>query len=400
MDKLKNLSIRKSIIIYLIISLLASLLLWMGAYHAAFRTQTRLVKKYAAEETGYESIYPDEDLPGEDPPDEDPFARPDVYIDSDRDRFIMQFCDFILTYGFLIFAIPGVVFAVLVFYRNKIQKPLLELSAASRRIEENDLDFHITYKNNDELGQLCVQFERMRAELESNNQKMWRMVEAEKLLRAAIAHDIRTPLATLRGYQEMMLEFLPQGALSPEKTEEMLRDGMEQIDRLSSFVETMRVLSGLESREAVWEQMTLEQLEAKVRTSAHVLEAEYGRNVVLASIRSDRSFLADSGLILEVAENLMSNALRYANEKVSVRLFLKEDALTMEVLDDGKGYPQGFFLPEGIHQIGGLRQQPGQHHLGIGLYISRICCEKHGGRLTAENRSEGGAVASAVFQVK
>lgn len=74
--------------------------------------------------------------------------------------------------------------------------------------------------------------------------------------------------------------------------------------------------------------------------------------------------------------------------------------MTLEVADDGKGYPQGFSLPEDIHQARGGHQQTDLQHLGIGLYISRICCEKHGGKLTVENRSEGGGMARATFQVK
>ncbi|MDE5780025.1 MAG: HAMP domain-containing protein, partial [Lachnospiraceae bacterium] len=265
MDKLRNLSIRKSIILYIFISLLVSLFLWGTAYGvAAFGVQL-----YSVREISDDSVYYDGNLS----------VRPDLYIGSEQGRFLLELCDFILVYGFLVFSVPGIVIAVLLFYRNKIQKPLQELKAASKQIEENNLDFHISYENHDELGQLCAEFEKMRKELESNNRKMWRMVEAEKMLRAAIAHDIRTPLATLRGYQETMLEFLPESALSQEKMEEMLREGMGQIDRINRFVENMRVLSGLESREAVWEQTSLKQLETKLRMSAGVLKAEYGRNV-------------------------------------------------------------------------------------------------------------------------
>ncbi len=391
MDKLRNLSIRKSIILYIFISLLVSLLLCGTAYGAAaFGVQMQSVRESEDEKVSHDSVYYDENLS----------ARPDLYIGSGQDRFLLELCDFILAYGFLVFSVPGIVIAVLLFYRNKIQKPLQELETASRRIEENDLDFHISYENNDELGRLCAEFEKMRKELESNNRKMWRMVEAEKMLRAAIAHDIRTPLSTLRGYQEMMLEFLPGSVLSQEKMEEMLREGMAQIDRINRYVENMRVLSGLESREAVWEQTSLKQLETKLRMSVGVLEAEHGRNVTFIPVYADKEFQADAGFVLEVAENLISNALRFANEKVLVSLFLDGDSLTLEVADDGKGYPPGFSLPEDVHQIGGLHQQPDLQHLGIGLYISRICCEKHGGKLTVENRSEGGGMARATFQVK
>ncbi|MDE5590514.1 MAG: HAMP domain-containing histidine kinase [Acetatifactor sp.] len=382
MDKLRNLSIRKSIILYIFISLLVSLLLWITAYGAAaFGVQLQ-----SARDISNDSVYYDGNQ----------LARPDLYIGSEQGRFLLELCDFILIYGFLIFSVPGIVIAVLLFYRNKIQKPLQELKAASKQIEENNLDFHISYENHDELGQLCAEFEKMRKELESNNRKMWRMVEAEKMLRAAIAHDIRTPLATLRGYQETMLEFLPESALSQEKMEEMLREGIGQIDRINRFVENMRVLSGLESREAVWEQTSLKQLEAKLRMSAEVLEAEYGRNVTFIAADADKEIQADAGFVLEVAENLISNALRFANENVLVSFITDEDNLTLEVADDGKG----FSLPEDIHQTGRLHQQPDLQHLGIGLYISRICCEKHGGKLTVENRSEGGGMARATFQVK
>ncbi|MDE6998958.1 MAG: HAMP domain-containing histidine kinase [Lachnospiraceae bacterium] len=386
MDKLRNLSIRKSVILYIFISLFVSLLLWITAYGAAaFGVQVQ-----SAKEISDDSVYYDGDLP----------ARPDLYIRSEQGRFLIELCDFILVYGFLVFSVPGIVIAVLLFYRDKIQKPLRELKAASRQIEENNLDFHISYENHDELGQLCAEFEKMRTELESNNRKMWRMVEAEKILRAAIAHDIRTPLATLRGYQEMMLEFLPGSALSQEKTEEMLREGIEQIDRMNRFVETMRTLSGLESREAVWKQTSLKQLETRIRMSAGVLEAEYGRNVTFLPVCADTEFQADAGFVLEVAENLISNALRFANENVSVRFFLEGDSLALEVADDGNGYPQGFSLPEDMHQAAGGRQQTDLQHLGIGLYISRMCCEKHGGKLAVENRSEGGGMARATFRVK
>lgn len=396
MDKLRNLSIRKTIMIYILISLFASFLLWAEVYSVASLVQRQISWKYWYKENNYDMMTIMPYLP----------ERSNGSMMSDGDKLLMEIGDFLITYGFLVFAIPGTVIAVALFYHNKIRIPLRELNFASRRVSENDLDFHITYQNRDELGMLCAEFERMRAELEANNRKMWRMVEEEKILREAIAHDIRTPLATLRGYQEMLLEFLPQGTLSQEKTEEMLREGMEQIDRLSHFVETMRRLSGLEERVAVREQSGIAQLERKIRESARTLEEEYGKSLSVVPIGASADFLADAGLVLEVAENLMSNAMRSANEKVEVRLWLEGDTLTVEVQDDGEGFPRGFVLPEGEYRLqnSGMVQagqvQQGQYHLGIGLYISRICCEKHGGGLTAENRPEGGAVARAAFRVE
>lgn len=59
-------------------------------------------------------------------------------------------------------------------------------------IAEEDLDFHMAYENEDEMGMLCREFERMRGQLEENNRRLWQMIEDERDTRAAIAHDIRS----------------------------------------------------------------------------------------------------------------------------------------------------------------------------------------------------------------
>ena len=97
-----------------------------------------------------------------------------------------------------------IIAAALLFYRNRLQKPLAELRAASEKIANNDLDFSIDYDSNDELGQLCASFEIMRSTLADNFSKMWRQVEERKALNAAFAHDLRTPLTVLKGYHEML----------------------------------------------------------------------------------------------------------------------------------------------------------------------------------------------------
>ena len=97
-----------------------------------------------------------------------------------------------------------IIAAALLFYRNRLKKPLAELRTASEKIANNDLDFSIDYDNNDELGQLCASFEIMRTTLADNFSKMWRQVEERKALNAAFAHDLRTPLTVLKGYNEML----------------------------------------------------------------------------------------------------------------------------------------------------------------------------------------------------
>ncbi len=60
-------------------------------------------------------------------------------------------------------------------------------------ISHNNLDFCLEYNNNDELGNLCNAFEKMRSELNKNNIKMWTMINDRKQLNAAFSHDLRNP---------------------------------------------------------------------------------------------------------------------------------------------------------------------------------------------------------------
>lgn len=86
------------------------------------------------------------------------------------------------------------------------------------------------------------------------------MTEDEKALRAAIAHDIRSPLSVLKGYQEMLLEFIPKGSLDTASTLDMLREGMKQIVRMNSFIDTMKNMTKLEERELTFAAVSSEWL--------------------------------------------------------------------------------------------------------------------------------------------
>lgn len=71
-------------------------------------------------------------------------------------------------------------------------------------ISNNNLNFSIKYDSKDELGELCSSFETMRFTLANNFSEMWRQMEERKQLNAAFAHDLRTPLTVLKGYNEIL----------------------------------------------------------------------------------------------------------------------------------------------------------------------------------------------------
>lgn len=398
MERIRNLSIRKSIGLYLAVSLTVSFLAAVAVMKCASYVQERVWWKYVDEDKYFEAL----NEGGRDYMVNVP--RPSAGEMEKVDYEISEICDFLQTYTVLFLSIGGSFLAVYLFYRQKLAPPLRELSEASRRIGENDLDFAVTYENRDELGKLCHEFERMRQEQVQNNRKLWQNIEDERELRAAIAHDIRSPLSVLKGYQEMLLAFLPEGTISTRKAAEMLGEGMKQIDRMDVFIETMRKLSSLEDRALLSWEITAESLQRELQAEIDVLAAGREKTVVLAvqgegeaeETPAPAAFTGDKEVILEVAENLLSNALRYAGATVEITASVTAEELSLRVRDDGCGFGEDIGeLTKAFHR---QNIRDSLKHAGLGMYISRLYCEKHGGRLLLENDERGGASVTAVFR--
>ena len=230
MEKIRNLSLRKTFVLYMAVSLISSFFVSAFIVKAAARVQEQIWWRYTDEDIyyGMEEWEIMEFVVKVPKPEEDEMKRADYYLS--------EVCDFLETYTVLVLSIAGSCAAVFLFYRNKLKRPLAELGQASQNIANNNLDFQVCYENRDEMGRLCREFEKMRGQLAENNRELWRMIEDEKALRAAIAHDIRSPLAVLRGYQEMLAEYLPNHEIDTDRALDMVSEILKQIGDRNSVV--------------------------------------------------------------------------------------------------------------------------------------------------------------------
>lgn len=389
MDKIKNLSIRKTIVLYMVICLVVCFFLSAVIVQMAINVQNKVWWKYVNQEKYFEIVESDDAgyMTG--------VPRPGEKEMESLDYHVSEACDFLQTYTVLIISVAGSIVAVSLFYKHKLKNPIEELELASQKIGQNNLDFHIIYASKDEMGKLCQEFERMRGQLAENNHKLWKMIEEEKALRAAIAHDIRSPLSVLEGYQEMLMEYLPGKDIDLEQALEMVAESRKQIERMDIFVETMRKLSSLDTRKLRTEEITCQQLKTDIQAELSVLEKKYQKKCYLKAGTVNDSFFGDKEVILEVAENLLSNALRYAKTRVEMEVSVTCKELRMSVKDDGIGFTEGREnVTKLFHQ---KNMKDSLKHAGIGMYISRLYCEKHGGQLIVENSENSGAAITAVF---
>ena len=373
MDKIRNLSVRKTILLYMAAAVFCSFFLSAVIVRIASWTQIHVWWNYVDQEAYFKAVE------SEGPDSVTDIPRPGCYEMTPSDHFVSELCDFLQTYTILILSMAGSCAAVFLFYRNKLQKPIEELALASKKIAQNHLDFNITYENKDEMGVLCMEFERMREQLAENNRILWKNIEEEKMLRAAIAHDIRSPLSVLKGYQEMLMEYLPGADIDMKQAMEMLSESRHQIERMDTFVETMRKMSSLENRELAVGEISARQLEADIQAELAILEKEYGKQCILQVPASNEVFYGDKEIVLE---------------EITVRVGYSE--LGIYVRDDGEGFKEDAEkITEAVY---GQNVKDSLKHAGVGMHISRLYCEKHGGQLVLGNDEQGGAVVTAIFR--
>ena len=307
-------------------------------------------------------------------------------------RYFIVF--WIISYAQVILIPAWVIFCIamigLIFYNRELKKPIDILLDASRKIADNQLDFKVEYGKQNELGMLCTAFDDMRSALYENNLEMWRSLEERKRLNSAFSHDLRTPLTVLRGYTDFLEKYIPDGKVTEEKLLSAISMMNGQILRLEHYTQKMNAVQKLEDIVPNVRDISEEELFAALTDTGKIICGDAFR---MNGTPTHETIAVDTELVMQVYENLISNAVRYAEKTVMVNCNIFEDILTISVLDDGKGFTeealknasQPFFRDEKEHD---------KTHFGLGLYICRILCEKCGGTLTIENHENGGMVTA------
>ena len=311
---------------------------------------------------------------------------------SDVDLFLDRFAGVLMVLSFPAVYLGAIAACAMLFFRKKLREPIGLLSDAAGKIAENSLDFRIRYAPRDEMGALCDAFERMRAALARNNAEMWRQMEERRRLNAAFSHDLRTPLTVLKGYAELLRDSAPDEGVSREEIRREVEAMAAHIARLENYVAAMSNLQRLEDVEIHAEPVDAPALVREMRESGEILCA--GKAFALFA-EPALVWRVDAEVVTQVCENLLSNAARYAASTVTARLCVEEGALVLSVEDDGPG-----FSPESLERATEpfyRAEGSGEGHLGLGLNICRILCERHGGGVSVENRPEGGAAVRARF---
>lgn len=387
MGKIKTKSLRTSMAVTFLITICVTALLSSITIFAANQVQHEILKKR------YMTI-----------------NSPDFQVDENTGNYILDIdnnnitwqplstWDTVVYYGSyaamvglpVFYIAVGIGAAAAVYYRKKLREPITQLQNGVERIQEDNLDFHIEYDGDDELGRLCCSMEKMRRELRQKHKALWESLEQRKLLNASVSHDLRTPITVLKGYLDYLEKNIPQDKL----TEDMLLDTVSSmqgaVNRLELYVESVRDIEKIENIEIEKRSENVKLLLNELRSNVQQLTGN--KEIIISNDITVDKIQIDKGVFFRILENLLQNALRYAEKQVSINLSHKKDFLILTVKDDGKGFSAADLEKATTVFYSNDKEK---QHFGIGLSVCKILCEKHGGLLYVGNQKEKGACVTA-----
>ena len=265
---------------------------------------------------------------------------------------------------------------------GRVLAPLRELQSTALAITETDLTRRIDVQGDDELADLGRAFNAMLDRLES-------AFATQRAFVDDASHELRTPITIVRGHLELMGD-------DPDEQRETLALVMDELDRMSRFVDDLLLLARAEST-GFLEIAPLDlgdlaaELEAKARGLAD-------RDWRLVGPDRPVTVVGDRQRLTQAAMNLASNAVQHTvpGDRITIGATVEGAAARLWVADSGPGIPRTDQerLFERFARGGGPRRSDGA---GLGLAIVRAIAEAHGGAVELESTPGHGATFTVVI---
>jgi len=259
----------------------------------------------------------------------------------------------------------------------RVLRPLEEVRRVAQRLATGNYEERVPIPHEWELAELAGDVNALAEALEQTEQRRLQLV-------SEVAHELRTPVATLKGYLEGILD----GVFSAD--DETLAASIREITRIERLSSDLSTLSRTEEGQVELHVRSFD-LTDLVREVGERLRPQFDDNGVELSVDAGPSapVAADRDRLAQVLTNLVGNALAYtpAGGRVELRSTVDDEAARVEVVDNGRGLSvdQLPLVFERFYRA----DRSGTGGTGIGLTIARGLARLHGGDVTAASPGLG-----------
>ncbi|EOS49631.1 hypothetical protein C809_01379 [Lachnospiraceae bacterium MD335] len=286
--------------------------------------------------------------------------------------------------------------------KKDIYNPLQEINLAMQNIADGNFDYHLTESRDDEIGQLFGNYEQMRLRLKENAEEKAENEKKQKELVSNISHDLKTPITSIKGYVEGIMDGV---ANTPEKMDKYIKTIYNKANDMDRLINELTTYSGIDSN--------------KIPYHFHILNVsdyfsdcieEIGLDLESKNIHlnytnlapPDTCVVADPEQFKKVINNIVSNSVKYMghdNGVISITIHDDNESVKIEIEDNGKGIASKDIgnIFERFYRTDASRNSL-QGGSGIGLSIVKKIVEDHGGYVWATSKEGEGTCMHFVLR--
>jgi signal transduction histidine kinase len=268
------------------------------------------------------------------------------------------------------------------------------------QFREGDLNARIEFKSMGDERQLGEMFNEMADILTANIDKLKEVENLRRELIANVSHDLRTPIAIIRGYVETLQ--MKEETITKEERNQYINTVSESAEKLERLVNELFELSKLEANQvlAKKEPFLMSELVSDI-SGKYKLIAE-SKNISIETVLSKEltPVYADVSLIERVMQNLIDNALKFTPNggKIEIKTIQTDDNIQISVTDTGIGIPENHREQIFARYYKGNNFTDLKNSTGLGLAIAKKILDLHQSTLDLVSAENVGS--SFIFKLK
>ncbi|HBV83194.1 MAG: HAMP domain-containing sensor histidine kinase [Lachnospiraceae bacterium] len=293
--------------------------------------------------------------------------------------------------------------AIITAWLNRdIYRPLKELSVAMQHISVGDFDYHMNGGREDEIGILYDNYEQMRLQLKESEEEKEQNEKKSKELVSNISHDLKTPITSIKGYVEGIMDGV---ADTPEKIDKYIKTIYNKANDMDKLINELTTYSGIDSNKIPYHFHILnvsDYFSDCVEEVGLDLESKNIHLNFTNLVSPDTCVVADPEQLKKVINNIISNSVKYMghdNGVIDIRILDESESVKIEIEDDGKGIASKDIgnIFERFYRTDSSRNSL-QGGSGIGLSIVKKIIEDHGGYVWATSKEGEGTCMHFVLR--
>ena len=222
---------------------------------------------------------------------------------------------------------------ILIFFTEMVYIPLRKITYATEQYAAGNMHYEFQVESDDEIGYLAVCLNYMASQIASSE-------DDQKKFIANVSHDFRSPLTSIRGYLEAMID----GTIPPEMHDKYLNIVLNETERLTKLTNSLLSLNNLNTKGMLLERTDFD-INSIIRSTAATFEGTCRKKTIAIEmiLTGDRMFVnGDKEKIQQVLYNLLDNAIKFSHHDSVIRVetSVKNNKLFVSVKDTGIGIPK------------------------------------------------------------